>query len=48
MGRASYGSGKMPAQVARGRDGITEHLTVTLKHLGSRPRQQKRPVTAVT
>ena len=40
--------GKTLAQVAQDRDGVTEHLTVTMKHLSNTPRQQARLVIVGT
>ena len=39
---------KTLAQVAQDRDGVTEHLTVTMKHLSNTPRQQARLVIVGT
>jgi Phage integrase family len=40
--------GRTLAQVAQDRDGVTEHLTVTMKHLSNTPRQQTRLVIVGT
>jgi len=39
---------KTLAQVAQDRDGVTEHLTVTMRHLSNTPRQQTRMVIVGT
>jgi hypothetical protein len=40
--------GKTLVQVAQDRDGVTEHLTATMKHLSNTPRQQARLVIVGT
>src|SRR5580693_1594891 len=45
--RAVFGD-KTLAQVAQDRDGVTEYLTVTMKHLSNTPRQQARLVIVGT